>query len=141
MMAELDDFGFARTGRAFAALRIADQRRAEELLAVTQASVAAVLQIIDHRVQTGSYKRSAVHQLCGEMNGYRKGAVAQRAIQLIGCRNMREDELLESVDAILQFLKMVLINSGHGGESPDVSGPDLPKPTPDARHRLSESEK
>lgn len=134
-----DDFGFVDSKAARAALRESIRLREEQSLLRLRASIAAVLQFIDQRVQTGRNVRPIVNEIADHLAGYRKGMIAKRAIESIGCCEMGEEELLESVDAILQFLKMVLINCGHGGESPDVGEPDPFTSTPDAPHCLSEN--
>lgn len=132
------DFGFA--GDAHAVLDGMRREREAASLAQSRASIAAALQVIDHCAQTNCDEWPVVPEAGCELIGYRKGAIAQRAIHLIGCRDMRQDELLESVDAILQFVKMVLINSGHGGETPEGGEPAPSTPTPNSPHRLSETD-
>jgi hypothetical protein len=131
-----DDLGFAG-GAKF----VSDYFAAEYAASIvkSQASIADALKFIDQCVKSGVNDGSIVVAPISEFAGYRKGAVAQRAIERIGCCDMREDELLESVDAILQFLKMVLIERGHGGESPVVGEPALSTPPANAPHCLSET--
>lgn len=135
----LDDLGFADSKVARAVIRERIRLQAEQSLSRSRASIAMVLQFIDQRVQTGRNVGPVINEIADDLAGYRKGMIAKRAIESIGCCEMGEEELLESVDAILQFLKLVLINCGHGGESPEAGGPDLPTPTPNTPHCLSET--
>jgi len=69
-----------------------------------------------------------------------KGVVANRAIERI-CRNdVCQDELLECVDAVLQFLELVIRDFGHGSESSSVACPAEPTPSGTPSHRLSETQ-
>lgn len=135
----LEDCGFANSKAARAVIRERIRQQQEQSLSRSRASIATVLQFIDQRVQTGCNVGPVINEIADDLAGYRKGMIAKRAIESIGCCEMGEEELLESVDAILQFLKLVLINCGHSSESPDAVGPDLPTPTPNAPHCLSET--
>ena len=80
-------------------------------------SIAQVLRFLDQRIQPDPGAGPVTHEGSDLSASYRKGMIAQRAIQRIGCDELREHELLEGVDAILQFIELVLRNSGHGGDS------------------------
>ncbi len=119
-----------------------EKRSAQQALSLKhRSSIANSLQFIADSVQQDRDERPVLQGSGDLFAGYRKGIVAQRAIERIGCDDMREDELLESVDAILQFLEMALSNSGHNGEPFAGADANQPMPAGDPAHRLSETQK
>lgn len=69
-----------------------------------------------------------------------KSVVANRAIERI-CRNdVGQHELLECVDAVLQFLELVMRDFGHGSEASFGAGPANPMHAGAPSHRLSENQ-
>ena len=134
----VDDFGFASTE----GLKLARQAKAEayrELIGVVIGRLANAQQLIGQAVQAGGDIRPSRRERGQLTADYRKGIIAYRAIERIGCDDMGQHELLQSVDAILQFLELVLIESGHGGESPVVGEPAPFTPASNTPHCLSET--
>lgn len=112
------------------------RERLEASIIRSRTSIANSLNFIDQRVQHGPGVRPVDHERGDLRPCYRKGMIAQRAIAEIGCDEMREDELLERVDAILQFIELALADFGHGGDS--VVADNGPEPTAAAQapHRF-----
>lgn len=138
--AGLDDFGFLDLDAAKRFHRFRTDKQ-KSSIAKAQLSIAEVLKVIDQRVQTGPDKGAIRLAVADQLTGYRKGLIAYRAIERIGCDDMREDQLLESVDAVLQFLKLVLCNSGHDSESQAVADAGKLISPEQVEHRLSEIQK
>lgn len=139
-MLPLEDIGFVAPNAARHQYRFRLDSR-ETSIASSRRSIANLLQLINHRVQQDGNEGPVGDAGIDLLSGYRKGVIAHRAFERIGCHDMREDELLESVDAILQFLELVLRNSGHGGESQAVADASQLISAADVAHRLSEIQK
>lgn len=139
----LDDFGFAdpesaKRLRQTKAAAAAEAHRA--LVDVVIGRLSTLQNLVNQSVQRNGDEGSVRAESVGLLSDYRKGIIAYRAIGRIGCDDVSQHELLQSVDAVLQFLELALIERGHDGESPAADGPDLPTPTPNTPHRLSEGE-
>lgn len=139
-MPPLEDIGFVAPNAAQYRYRFRLDSR-ETSIASSRRSIANLLQLINHRVQQDGNEGPVGDAGSDLLTSYRKGIIAHRAFERIGCDDMREDELLESVDAILQFLELVLRNSGHDSESQAVVDAGKLIPVEDVAHRLSEIQK
>lgn len=138
----LDDFGFASAEGARSISLARKARRAEahrELIDAVIGRFANAQKLVQHAVEGDGDKPLIRTEGSALVPDYRKGIIAYRAIERIGCNDMGQHELLQSVDAILQFLELVLINSGHGGESPVVGEPAPFTPASNTPHCLSET--
>jgi|GEM_PF-4112366 len=69
-----------------------------------------------------------------------KGVVANRAIERIRCNDVSQDELLDCIDAVLEFLELSVWALGHGGEFPAAAGASQRTASGIRAHRLSEIE-
>lgn len=112
------------------------RERLEASIIRSRASIANSLNFIDQRVQHGPGVRPVDHKRGDLRRSYRQGMIAQRAIAEIGCDEMREDQLLERVDAILQFIELALADFGHDGDSVAVDNEPEPTGPEQAPHRF-----
>lgn len=138
-----DDFGFASKEGAKRVQKARAAAAAEAngaLIPVIVGRLSTLQNLVDQSVQRVGDERPVCAESVGLLSDYRKGIIAYRAIGRIGCDDVSQHELLQSVDAILQFLELVLIERGHGGESPDGGEPVPSTPTPNSPHRLSEAD-
>lgn len=139
---QVDDLGFARpeAARHFRQLKAAAAAELHgALIPVVISRLTTLQDLINQSAQRKGDEGPVSATGGGLLTDYRKGIIAYRAIERIGCDDLGEHELLQCIDAVLQFLELALIGRGHSGESPDVVGPDLPTPTPSTPHCLSET--
>jgi hypothetical protein len=134
----MDDLGFASRER----FMLSRQEKAEahrKLVDVVVGRLANAQQLVNQGIQPDGDVRPVLQERLHLTADYRKGIIAYRAIERIGCDDMGQHELLKSIDAVLEFLELVLIERGHGGESPVVGEPALSTPPANTPHCLSET--
>lgn len=141
-MGAQDDLGFAC--RELVAQFHEDKRAAKAqalraLVPVVVGRLTALQNLVSQSIQHVGSEGPVSAGSIGLISDYRKSIIAYRAIGRIGCDDVSNHELLQSVDAILQFLELVLIERSHRGESPELGGPVLPTLTPNTPHCLSET--
>ncbi|QDH35816.1 hypothetical protein [Porphyrobacter sp. YT40] len=129
---DLPDHGFANPRGARAVVRRMKMRRA---LMDAQASIEALIDHIDKGIQadrdTSSARfREAIALMAKDVDGVKRRA----PVNLIDRNDMREKELLDGVNVVLQFLDTVGVGLRHGLFS--VSGSPRSNPPADAAHRL-----
>lgn len=139
-MSGLSD-GFLDLAAAQAGLRLVGRRMAmREGLNRCQSSLAALLHCLDQRADADCSQRTPLCECgIGLTGGDQQGTIHELAILGVEGREQAEQQLLQGVDLVLQFLDRLdagmrhgLFSLRHGGEA---------NPVPDAGHRLSEAAK
>jgi hypothetical protein len=132
-MTELDDMGFADLAGAKA---ISRRMRLRSRLREAKTSITAALELLDHTIEPDRHAVAAGCQCgAGKVTGDRKGDVGGIAADVVERLDVREQQLLQGVDLILQLVDALSIGLGHGLFSiPHVTGPS---DAGNAAHRLS----
>lgn len=131
------DAGLASLRGAQAAIRRIKLRLA---LADVGTSVAGLLQVLDHGLNADGDERAAVGEGgIGLAPGDIEGGVGGLAVDGVEGKNVREKELLEGVDVVLQFLDALGIGLRHGLFS--SSGSQRTNPTPTSGQSLCDAPK
>lgn len=132
-LAKLTDGGFADPARAKATVR---QLRLRTGLRTAQASIAALLDLLDHAIDAdGDIGSPFVECGVGLAESDLESGVSGEPIDSVERQDVREQELLEGVDLVLQFLNSLRVSLAHGGFS--VGDVAQRKRVADLRHRLS----
>ena len=106
------DTGFANPGAARAVVRRLKLRRQLREIA---ALVPALLDRLDQQFETDSGASPAAGGCgCDLLAGDLEGGIGRLAVDLIEGKDMREQQLLQGVDLVLQFLNALLGELGHG---------------------------
>ena len=139
-MSGLQDEGFVDLDVARASLRLVGRRLAlREGIGRGRASLAALLHMLDHRAEADGDKRSPLGKSgVGLTSGNEQGAVDQFAVLPVEGREQAEQELLEGMDLVLQFLDRLNVGMRHGLFSLHAGEAT---PATEAGHRLSEGAK
>jgi hypothetical protein len=131
--ADLADSGFAYPA---AAQLIVRRMRLRAALNDAQGSISALLQLLDHEAETCRDARaSAGEGGIGLAQSDVEGGVSGAPIDDIEGKDVREKELLEGVNLILQLLDTVSVGLRHGLFS--LSYAVKRNPPADGAHRLS----
>ena len=129
---DLPDSGFANPAAAHLIVR---RMRMRAALTDAQDSISALLQLLDHEAEACRDARaSAAEGGVGLAQGNVEGGVGGIAVDGIECKDVREKELLEGVNLILQLLDTVSVGLRHGLFS--LSYAVKRNPPADGAHRL-----
>jgi hypothetical protein len=127
------DSGFASLRAAQVVIR---RLRLRAALNDAQASIAALLQILDQQLEADRDARSApVESGVGLPEGDLEGCIGRLAVNGIEGEDVREKQLLQGVHLILQLLDALGVGLRHGLFS--SSGVRRNTPPDDGAHRLS----
>lgn len=111
-MTEPDDTGFDNPEGARMALR---RLRLRNRLRDVQDLIPAILHRLDHgRDVLGDVKTFSASSGIALAEGDLKGGISRKTIDRVECQDVREDDLLQGVDLVLQFLNALLDDLGHG---------------------------
>lgn len=136
MSAQPTDTGFANPT---AARRMVRRIRLKVALRRIAAANSAALDLLDHNVEPKSCARATVSHGCRLHSGVLDSRLKGLVVDAAEGKDVREDQLLEGVDLILQFFDTLGVGLGHGLFS--VEGAPDSMTAVQAGHRLSEASK
>lgn len=122
---DLPDLGFADPRAARAVVRRMKMRRA---LMAAKSSIEALINRIDEGIQADRDSSSArFHEAVALAAKGVDGAKRRAPVNLVDSNDVREKQLLDGVDVVLQFLDAIGVGLGHGLFSSKGSpAPDAP---------------
>lgn len=132
-MSALHDLGFLNCDGARAAVRCSRLRRKLE---AAQTSIAQLLDSIDHGIDANSNAVSIEAERSVRLTSRgAQGGIGCSSINSVESVNVREQELLEGADLVLQFFDAIRVSLAHGAFS--VGDRVERKRRAEERHRLS----
>lgn len=139
-MSETQDMGWTSLEAAQASLRLVGRRLALRTgMQRARGSLAALLHRLDQSAKADSDQRTPLGKGGVGLPGCdQQGAVDQLAVLTVEGREQAEQQLLEGMDLVLQFLDRLDVGMRHGLFSLHAA---KAIPTEEAGHRLSEAAK